>query len=68
MCCPMMSAWDLHKAWPEAEFKVRPRPFILSDMFLIAWGCGLGYQYGFSLHGVAVWVINMVCFRIFVIL
>jgi len=20
--CPMMSAWDLHKAWPEAEFKV----------------------------------------------
>ncbi|KAM3405341.1 hypothetical protein ACQJBY_008051 [Aegilops geniculata] len=24
MCCPMMSAWDLHKAWPEAEFKVVP--------------------------------------------
>lgn len=23
VCCPMMSAWDLHKAWPEAEFKVR---------------------------------------------
>ncbi|GKV24278.1 hypothetical protein SLEP1_g33909 [Rubroshorea leprosula] len=22
-CCPMMSAWDLHKAWPEAEFKVK---------------------------------------------
>ncbi|KAL7227491.1 hypothetical protein ACSBR1_022364 [Camellia fascicularis] len=21
MCCPMMSAWDLHKAWPEAELK-----------------------------------------------
>ncbi|KAG8068040.1 hypothetical protein GUJ93_ZPchr0005g14445 [Zizania palustris] len=21
VCCPMMSAWDLHKAWPEAEFK-----------------------------------------------
>lgn len=21
-CCPMMSAWDLHKAWPEADFKV----------------------------------------------
>ncbi|KAL2928608.1 Proline iminopeptidase [Bienertia sinuspersici] len=20
--CPMMSAWDLHKAWPEADFKV----------------------------------------------
>ncbi|KAH9315343.1 hypothetical protein KI387_023970, partial [Taxus chinensis] len=19
--CPMMSAWDLHKAWPEADFK-----------------------------------------------
>ncbi|GMQ01281.1 hypothetical protein CsSME_00047975 [Camellia sinensis var. sinensis] len=24
MCCPMMSAWDLHKAWPEAELKVVP--------------------------------------------
>ncbi|CAN6544565.1 unnamed protein product [Malus baccata var. baccata] len=24
MCCPMMSAWDLHKAWPEADFKVIP--------------------------------------------
>jgi len=24
MCCPMMSAWDLHKAWPEADFKVVP--------------------------------------------
>ncbi|XP_010547930.1 PREDICTED: proline iminopeptidase isoform X2 [Tarenaya hassleriana] len=22
--CPMMSAWDLHKAWPEADFKVVP--------------------------------------------
>ncbi|KAJ7533974.1 hypothetical protein O6H91_13G073800 [Diphasiastrum complanatum] len=22
--CPMMSAWDLHKAWPEAQFKVIP--------------------------------------------
>ncbi|XXG56818.1 hypothetical protein AAC387_Pa03g4134 [Persea americana] len=22
VCCPMISAWDLHKAWPEAEFKV----------------------------------------------
>ncbi|CAA6663024.1 unnamed protein product [Spirodela intermedia] len=22
ICCPMMTAWDLHKAWPEAEFKV----------------------------------------------
>ncbi|XP_078437208.1 proline iminopeptidase [Wolffia australiana] len=22
VCCPMMTAWDLHKAWPEAEFKV----------------------------------------------
>ncbi|KAK4708786.1 hypothetical protein R3W88_029711 [Solanum pinnatisectum] len=22
VCCPMMSAWDLHKAWPEAEFIV----------------------------------------------
>ncbi|XP_061370078.1 proline iminopeptidase-like [Gastrolobium bilobum] len=24
MCCPMMSAWDLHKAWPEADFRVVP--------------------------------------------
>ncbi|KAB1208302.1 Proline iminopeptidase [Morella rubra] len=24
MCCPMMSAWDLHKAWPEADLKVVP--------------------------------------------
>lgn len=24
VCCPMMSAWDLHKAWPEADFKVIP--------------------------------------------
>ncbi|KAJ0009886.1 hypothetical protein Pint_33560 [Pistacia integerrima] len=24
VCCPMMSAWDLHKAWPEAELKVVP--------------------------------------------
>lgn len=23
-CCPMMSAWDLHKAWPEAELKIVP--------------------------------------------
>ncbi|ONH92132.1 hypothetical protein PRUPE_8G157100 [Prunus persica] len=22
VCCPMMSAWDLHKAWPEADLKV----------------------------------------------
>ncbi|KAM6558987.1 hypothetical protein CsatA_028226 [Cannabis sativa] len=22
VCCPMMSAWDLHKVWPEADFKV----------------------------------------------
>jgi proline iminopeptidase len=22
--CPMMSAWDLHRAWPEAEFHVIP--------------------------------------------
>ncbi|KAL9275514.1 Proline iminopeptidase-like protein [Drosera capensis] len=22
--CPMMSAWDLHKAWPEADLKVVP--------------------------------------------
>lgn len=22
MCCPMVTAWDLHKAWPEAELRV----------------------------------------------
>uniref|UniRef100_A0A9I9DHI4 Proline iminopeptidase n=1 Tax=Cucumis melo TaxID=3656 RepID=A0A9I9DHI4_CUCME len=22
VCCPMMSAWDLHKVWPEAELKI----------------------------------------------
>lgn len=22
ICCPMISAWDLHKAWPEADLKV----------------------------------------------
>ncbi|GJM89051.1 hypothetical protein PR202_ga05647 [Eleusine coracana subsp. coracana] len=27
VCCPMMSAWDLHKAWPEAEFKVNNPSF-----------------------------------------
>ncbi|KAK8934019.1 Proline iminopeptidase [Platanthera zijinensis] len=24
VCCPVMSAWDLHKAWPEAELKIVP--------------------------------------------
>ncbi|KAK6945899.1 Alpha/beta hydrolase fold-1, partial [Dillenia turbinata] len=24
VCCPMMSAWDLHKAWPEADFMIVP--------------------------------------------
>ncbi|PKU84226.1 proline iminopeptidase isoform X2 [Dendrobium catenatum] len=24
VCCPMVSAWDLHKAWPEAELKIVP--------------------------------------------
>jgi len=24
LVCPMMSAWDLHKAWPEADFVVVP--------------------------------------------
>ncbi|XP_010647982.1 proline iminopeptidase isoform X2 [Vitis vinifera] len=24
MCCPIMTAWDLHKAWPEADFKIVP--------------------------------------------
>jgi hypothetical protein len=27
----MMSAWDLHKAWPEAEFKVNVASIILSN-------------------------------------
>jgi proline iminopeptidase len=22
ICTPMMTAWDLHRAWPEAEFVV----------------------------------------------
>jgi proline iminopeptidase len=22
--CPMMSAWELHRAWPEADFRVVP--------------------------------------------
>ncbi|KAK6159169.1 hypothetical protein DH2020_006483 [Rehmannia glutinosa] len=22
VCCPLMSAWDLHKAWPEADLRV----------------------------------------------
>ncbi|MEO1523192.1 MAG: alpha/beta hydrolase, partial [Cyanobacteria bacterium J06633_2] len=22
--CPMMTAWELHKAWPEAEFTIIP--------------------------------------------
>ena len=22
--CPMMSAWDLHRAWPEADLKIIP--------------------------------------------
>ncbi|XP_073045601.1 proline iminopeptidase isoform X1 [Primulina eburnea] len=24
VCCPLMSAWDLHKAWPEADLKIVP--------------------------------------------
>ncbi|KAK6119861.1 hypothetical protein DH2020_046408 [Rehmannia glutinosa] len=24
VCCPLMSAWDLHKAWPEADLRVVP--------------------------------------------
>ena len=24
MVCPMESAWELHKAWPEAKFEVIP--------------------------------------------
>ncbi|XP_047320885.1 proline iminopeptidase-like [Impatiens glandulifera] len=24
VCCPMMSAWDLHKSWPESELIVVP--------------------------------------------
>lgn len=34
VCCPMMSAWDLHKAWPEADLKVSSSLFqILSVIF-----------------------------------
>lgn len=41
VCCPMMSAWDLHKAFPEADFKVRTR---ISYLFcwrcdFTCWGC-----------------------------
>ncbi len=24
VCCPMTTAWDLHRAWPEADFQVAP--------------------------------------------
>jgi proline iminopeptidase len=24
MCCPMTTAWDLHRRWPEADFQVVP--------------------------------------------
>ena len=24
MCCPMATAWDLHRAWPEADFVISP--------------------------------------------
>ena len=24
MVCPLQSAWDLHRAWPEAEFNIIP--------------------------------------------
>ncbi|HZL06585.1 MAG TPA: prolyl aminopeptidase, partial [Coriobacteriia bacterium] len=24
MCTPAVTAWDLHKAWPEAEFMIIP--------------------------------------------
>ncbi|KAL7199586.1 hypothetical protein ACSBR2_021806 [Camellia fascicularis] len=33
VCCPMMSAWDLHKAWPEAELK-----FIYDENYKVQYG------------------------------
>nr|CAB3464737.1 unnamed protein product [Digitaria exilis] len=36
VCCPMMSAWDLHKAWPEAEFKVKMlQPFFQIPPYVV---------------------------------
>ena len=29
--CPMTSAWDLHKAWPEADFQVSPIPPLILE-------------------------------------
>lgn len=34
--CPMMSAWDLHKAWPEADLKVKPKCFIFFSEFSLS--------------------------------
>lgn len=33
VCCPMMSAWDLHKAWPEADFRVRLHFYFVVDIY-----------------------------------
>ncbi|KAF9665884.1 hypothetical protein SADUNF_Sadunf16G0171300 [Salix dunnii] len=38
VCCPMMSAWDLHKAWPEADLKA-----ILSVVLVILSRVGAGF-------------------------
>jgi hypothetical protein len=31
----MMSAWDLHKAWPEADFRVRRVLLLVIDLAYI---------------------------------
>lgn len=45
MCCPMMSAWDLHKAWPEADFKVRE---LLQTIYLACYKVYLSLIVGLS--------------------
>lgn len=34
--CPMMSAWDLHKAWPEADLKVKLLKSFLNMSYLLS--------------------------------
>ena len=45
----MMSAWDLHKAWPEADLKVKLKSFIfflssLLSLFLLVGNATHGLQ------------------------
>nr|CAB3460992.1 unnamed protein product [Digitaria exilis] len=48
VCCPMMSAWDLHKAWPEAEFKVKMlQPFFQIPYVIFMLGTGI------------IWIVNI---------